>query len=120
MKYKGIIYLIPLMLLLSSCEKMDYNHFGFNTDIKADSHALVIMDAKNNGTNILLIGNIKLDEGKIRLELIRPDGTKAFLEEIIAPAIVNFDEEFAFQSGYWRLSYWSKDGKGRIDLQIIN
>ena len=118
MRTKFIICILSFIPILLSCETETRHKFGFNSEIQTDSRGLVIMDANHNATSIFLNGNIRLDEGRIYLELIRPNGKKAISNEIIAPAIITFDEVFAAQPGYWSLKYRSENGKGIINLHL--
>jgi len=118
MKTKYLIFISAFMLIISACEKKLDLNFGFNSEIKKDSHGLVVMDVTRNTNSVYLFGKITLDEGSVRLELVRPEGTNAYAKTFEAPAIIDINEVFPSESGYWSLKYRSENGKGNINLYI--
>jgi len=120
MKKENILWISLIALIVFACHKEPYINFGFNSEINKNSEGLVIKCVPNKTQAVYLIGELKLSEGTVKVELTRPDGSTAFAKEFLSPESIIINEGFAACGGCWTLKYNSNQGKGAIDLHLTD
>jgi hypothetical protein len=102
--------------VFSSCEKDQYNSYGFESDFGQNSSGLTIMSISSQVSSIRLNGDIFMDSGEMKVEFIDPDGFIVYSRNFFAPGNYFVNETFKASHGMWKLRYTSLEGTGSIDL----
>lgn len=106
------------LILLGSCEKIEIRNFGFDTDFEKNSTGLTMMDVAGHVNTVKLVGDISVDSGDVKVELIDPDGYLIYEAYFHAPGDYLVNESFKASRGIWKLRYSSLDGVGSLDLHL--
>jgi hypothetical protein len=118
-KYQGLIPLvIAVMVVFSSCEKVQLTRIGFNTNFDHHSRGLTMADIGWQAESLYLMGTLIVDQGDVKVELINPDGYIVYTQYFHAPGKYDVNETFKAEHGYWKLRYSSLEGKGQIILHL--
>ncbi len=106
------------LTLLGSCEKIEIRNFGFDTDFERNSTGLTMMDVASHINTLRLDGDISVDSGEVKVELIDPDGYLIYEAYFHAPGDYYVNETIKASRGIWKLRYSSIDGTGNLDLHL--
>jgi hypothetical protein len=106
------------LTILGSCEKIEIRNFGFDTDFEKNSTGLTMMDVASHVNTLRLVGDITVDSGDIKVELIDPDGYLIYEAYFHAPGDYLVYESFKANRGIWKLRYSSLEGNGSLDLHL--
>lgn len=115
-----VIFLVALIVILASCEKETHINLGFDTSIERNSSGVLIAHVSRDVNSIYLTGYVSLTEEEVHLSLLNSGGFAVYSKTIIAPVELQISELYEAKPGYWKLKYTSKEGVGKIDLQIHN
>lgn len=115
-----VIILVALIVILASCEKESHINLGFDSTIKKFSDGMIIADIKGSYEKVYLHGIIMLSEGELLVNLMNANGIVVYTITHKAPVDFTIYETFFTESGYWKLSYKSNQGVGKINLHLRN
>jgi len=106
------------LIFLGSCEKIEIRNFGFDTDFERNSTGLTMMDVASHVNTLRLVGDITVDSGDVKVELIDPDGYLIYEAYFHAPGDYLVNESCKASRGIWKLRYSSLEGVGSLDLHL--
>jgi hypothetical protein len=115
-----VIFLVALIVFLTSCEIDPHINFGFDTTIKKFSDGMIIADIKGIYEKVYLHGVIKLSEGELLVNLLNASEIVVYTKTLKAPVTFKIYDIFFAESGYWKLSYKSNQGVGKTNLHLRN
>jgi hypothetical protein len=116
--FPGIIWIaITLALLAVSCTNHVYRQTGLDMQIMPHSGGTSLLTA-NNVNDIILTGEVQLDSGALRLELVNPVGITVKQWNFDARQRYTIDLRLAAIQGTWQIKYASEAGVGKIQLAM--
>lgn len=120
---KSNIYFTIIFILitgLSSCYKSfePITSVGFDCKFDKASSGLSILDVGKYEDLVHFKGEIIINEGEIKIELVNPKGVIQFSDIISYPDKIEINETYDAMKGYWKLRYESNSGNGLINIQI--
>ncbi len=111
------VYLILAALLAVSCTNHVYRQTGLDMPITPDSGGTTSLTV-NNVNDIALTGEVQLDSGAFRLELVNPAGITVEQWSFDAGQRHTIDLRFSAIQGRWQIKYASEAGVGKIQLTM--
>jgi hypothetical protein len=109
---------LAFLLLCTSCYKEFETRFGFDSEFNQDSHGITIMYVNNPYSLVKLEGEININKGEVRVDLINPVGISVYSARITSPEKLYITEAFGSIPGNWKLKYHSYEGTGIIRLHM--
>lgn len=104
------------LFFLSSCETESFNRYGFDCIFEKSSTGLTLLEVNSNASTISLTGEVFMDTGEMKVELVDPDGYIVYTRNFFAPGNYFISDTFKASQGAWKLRYTSNAGAGTIDL----
>lgn len=111
------ICLVLMTLLAVSCTNQVYRQTGLDMPITPEAGGTTSL-AVNNGNDLTLTGEVQLDSGAFRLELVNPAGVTVKQWDFAAGQRQVLDMTFAASQGTWQIKYASQAGVGKIQLAL--
>ncbi len=111
------IYLIVAALLAVSCTNHVYRQTGLDMQITPDSGGTTSLTV-NHVNDIVLTGEVQLDRGALRLELVNPAGITVKQWNFAAGQRHTIDLSLSAIQGTWQIKYASEAGVGKIQLAM--
>lgn len=116
MKYIINIFTVALLLTFTSCDMEPMTSIGFNTSFHEYSSGLSVLHVSNPQVEFRLSGDVILYEGEICIQFLSSKGDTAYNETFSTPGIHRINARVNSQPAYWRLKYYSRDGKGKLNI----
>ena len=119
MKSNIISLLLLSMFFTGSCEKEEYQKYGFSYPFKETSRGEILMMVEGDNPHINLHGTITVNNGAMEVKLISPDGVEVFTRRVINPGRMVINQVIEATPGMWTLTYQSINGSGSIELHAF-
>ena len=111
------VYLILAALLAVSCANHVYRQTGLDMQITPGSRGTTSLTV-NDVNDIALTGEVQLDSGAFRLELVNPAGITVKQWSFDAGQRYTIDLRLSAIEGTWHIKYASEAGVGKIQLAM--
>jgi hypothetical protein len=114
---RALWVIVAVMLLAVSCTNRVYRQTGLDMPIAPTSGGTTSLVVSDRPV-LALTGEVQLDSGAFRLELVNPAGVTVEQWTISAGQRETIDLKLAPIQGTWQIKYTSEDGVGKIRLAL--